>query len=69
MNICMFAKGLPVHIKGGMEVHVEELAKGLIERGHEVTIIATKHPEGLKKEESAQGIFGKVYIPLKYIGS
>jgi len=24
MNICMFAKGLPVHIKGGMEINVQE---------------------------------------------
>ena len=26
---------------------------------HEVTIISTKHPEGLKKEESAEGMFEK----------
>jgi len=35
----MFAKGLPVHTKGGMEVHVEELAKGLVEIGHEVKFL------------------------------
>jgi len=64
MNICIFAKGLPVHITEGMEMHVKELAKGLIERGHEVTIIATKHPEGLKKEGSAEGIYLSINIKM-----
>jgi len=50
MNICIFAKGLPVHIKGGMERHIEDLVNGLIKRSHEITIITTKHPNGIKKE-------------------
>ena len=28
----MFAKGLPVHITGVMEIHVKELVEGLIKR-------------------------------------
>jgi len=51
MKICMFAKGLPVHITGGMEIHVQELVEGLIKRGHKVTVITTKHPKGIEKEE------------------
>jgi glycosyltransferase involved in cell wall biosynthesis len=47
----MFAKGLPVHITGGMELHVKMLVDGLIKRGHEVAIITTKHPGGIKIEE------------------
>lgn len=67
MNICMFAKGLPVHIIGGMEIHVQELTEGLIKRGHRVAIITTKHPKGVEKEEKNNL---KIYYvgdkPLKY---
>jgi len=67
MKVCIFAKGLPVHIKGGMERHVEDLAKGLIERGHEVTIITTKHPKGIEKEEKDNlRIYYVGDKPLKY---
>jgi len=38
MNICMFAKGLPVHIRGGMERHVKELVKGYFEKVYKVRI-------------------------------
>lgn len=48
----MFAKGLPVHITGGMEIHVKMLVDGLVKQGHKVTIITTKHPDGIKIEES-----------------
>lgn len=51
IKICIFAKGLPVHITGGMEIHVQELVEGLVKRGHEVTIITAKHPKGIEKEE------------------
>lgn len=51
MNICMFAKGLPVHCIGGMEIHIQELVEGLINAGHRVTVITTKHPNGIVKEE------------------
>ena len=64
VNICMFAKGLPVHVTGGMEIHVQELVEGLVKRGHKVTIITTKHPKGIEKEDL------KIYYvgdkPLKY---
>jgi glycosyltransferase involved in cell wall biosynthesis len=51
MKICIFAKGLPVHITGGMEIHIEGLVDGLIKRGHSVCIITARHPEGIEKEE------------------
>lgn len=67
MNICMFAKGLPVHVVGGLELHVQELTKGLVERGHKVTIITTKHPKGVKKEkEENLKIFYVGDKPLKF---
>ncbi|MDI3501049.1 MAG: hypothetical protein PWP22_820 [Thermoanaerobacter sp.] len=61
MNICIFAKGLPVHIRGGMERHIEDLVNGLVKRGHRVTIITTKHPENVKKEE-------KENLKIYYVG-
>ena len=67
MKICIFAKGLPVHITGGMEIHVQELVEGLVKRGHKVTVITTKHPEGIEKEE--KGDLKIYYVgdkPLKY---
>jgi len=51
MKICIFAKGLPIHCTGGVEIHIQELVDGLIKRGHHVTIITTKHPKGVEKEE------------------
>lgn len=45
---------LPVHRNfgaGGIEVHVHHLVKGLVKRGHKITIITTMHPEKLKKEK------------------
>lgn len=51
MNICIFAKYLPVHVTGGMEIHIRDLVNGLIERGHQVFIITSRHPKGRKKEE------------------
>jgi len=45
MNICFFAivnywQGM----NGGMEIHGKILSEGLVKRGHDVTIISTKHP-------------------------
>ena len=48
MRICMFTKALPIHIVGGMEMHIESLVNGLIKKGHHVTIITGPHPQGLK---------------------
>lgn len=51
MKICMFAKNLPVHITGGMEIHIQELVNGLIKRGYKVTLITAPHPQGIEKEK------------------
>ena len=34
-----------------MEIHGKLLSEGLVDRGHEVTIISTRHPEGMEYEE------------------
>lgn len=63
MNICFFARGLPSDIDGiigGMEVHTQELIKGLIRRGHKVTLIcliAPGHPNGSMEFRECLRIF------------
>ena len=56
MNICLFSIVTYWHGSyGGMEVHGKLLAEGLASRGHKVTIIATRHPEG-KEYEDREGV-------------
>ncbi|MDD5132489.1 MAG: glycosyltransferase family 4 protein [bacterium] len=50
MNICIFTRTTLAHSIGGMEVHADLLAKGLIAKGHEVSIITTCHKEGKEQE-------------------
>jgi glycosyltransferase involved in cell wall biosynthesis len=38
------------HGIGGMQDHTRGLAKGLVERGHEVDVLTTRHPDGVVKE-------------------
>ncbi len=42
--------------KGGIETVVYENARYLVQKGHEVTVIASEHIKGLKKEEMIEGI-------------
>lgn len=52
MNICVFSIVTYWHgLRGGMEIHGKLLSEGLAKRGHEVTIISTRHPEGKEYEE------------------
>ncbi len=38
-------------VKGGMEVHVDTLARGLVRRGHAVTVVTSGHPGGIERED------------------
>jgi glycosyltransferase involved in cell wall biosynthesis len=52
MKICLFSTVTYWHgVKGGMEIHGKLLCEGLVNRGHEVTIISTRHPEDKEYEE------------------
>ncbi len=47
MNICMFSRVNYWHgIRGGMDLHGKLLAEGIVARGHRVTILSSKHPDG-----------------------
>lgn len=53
MKICLISVVTYWHgIKGGMEVHGRILARELAARGHDVTIITSRHPSGLATERS-----------------
>ena len=56
MNICLFSIVTYWHgVKGGMEIHGKILCEGFVKRGHEVTVISARHPEG-KEYEDVNGI-------------
>lgn len=42
MRIAFFTRCLPEHGLGGMEIHAEQVARGLADRGHEVIVYTTR---------------------------
>jgi glycosyltransferase involved in cell wall biosynthesis len=48
--VCVFAMMMPAHTAGGMEYHTLELAKGLVQAGHDVVVLTGRHPEGVESE-------------------
>jgi len=54
MKICIFTRRMPAHSLGGMQQHTQMLAEGLVKRGHEVTVITTRHPQ--KEYEEVNGV-------------
>ncbi|MDD5491395.1 MAG: glycosyltransferase family 4 protein [bacterium] len=55
MNICIFTRTTLAHSIGGMEVHTDLLARGLVQQGHQVSIITTGHKTN-KLTETMDGI-------------
>ncbi|MCX7766741.1 MAG: glycosyltransferase family 4 protein [Candidatus Sumerlaeia bacterium] len=45
MNICLISRSLPLHRSGGLEYHTLDLAYGLAEKGHKVTLVTTQVPQ------------------------
>lgn len=50
MNICILSKVALAHHIGGMEIHLDILSAAVAALGHSVTVITTRHPEGLDRE-------------------
>ncbi|MBC7258860.1 MAG: glycosyltransferase family 4 protein [Chloroflexi bacterium] len=55
MHICLMTRTTLAHIGGGLERHAADLCQGLVERGHRITVITTRHPQG-ETETRAPGI-------------
>lgn len=51
MKICMLVRAMTTHSRGGLEHHTMVLAEGLVEKGHQVVLITTRHPQGIETEE------------------
>jgi len=71
MNICAFTRIMTEHgVKGGMETHLDIVAREMAKKGHDVFVITTRHPDGIK-ELDREGI--KIYFcdkgyPGRYLG-
>jgi D-inositol-3-phosphate glycosyltransferase len=52
----MPVRALPVHRLGGLELHTLDLASALARRGHEMTLVTSRHPQGLERSEPAPGV-------------
>lgn len=51
LHICCLTRITLGHsVKGGMEVHVDSLARGLVARGHQVTVVTTGRTDGTEVE-------------------
>ncbi len=56
MNICLFMIETYWHgVRGGMQTYQKLLSEALIRRGHRLTVISTRHPEG-KEHEMLNGL-------------
>lgn len=62
MRIWIAARVMPAHgLAGGMERQTDTLARRLVQRGHEVTVVTTAHPAG--RREVVEGGVTVVYLP------
>ncbi|MFH1144238.1 MAG: glycosyltransferase family 4 protein [Candidatus Eisenbacteria bacterium] len=73
MRIAFFTRCLPAHGLGGMEIHAEQVARGLAARGHEVVVYTTRLDDGPRVVADASGDNPKIHFlagtrPRSYIG-
>jgi glycosyltransferase involved in cell wall biosynthesis len=62
MHVCCLTRITLGHeIKGGMEVHIDMLARALADRGHRVSIVTTSHPLGVERQ--SEGGVTVHYLP------
>jgi len=68
MNICIIATQTVNHKLGGREVHIKDLSEGLAKKGHNVCVLTTRHPEGIKyqKQNNVEIFYFKKSNPKLY---
>ena len=68
MNICLFMIETYWHgVRGGMQTYQKLLSEALIRKGHRLTVISTRHPEG--KEYEIQNGLELYYLRDTTLGS
>jgi len=50
MKILVFSRATLSHTSGGLERHLDILTNKLVKRGHSVTVVTTRHPEGIEEK-------------------
>lgn len=68
-NVCLIVRALPIHRQGGLEYHTLDLANALAGLGHRISIVTTRHPQGLLDEQLPSGVrvqYLPVGVPANY---
>ena len=63
LNVAMLSPVAPAHGRGGVQDIVWSLARGLVERGHRVTLVTSEHPDGVGLE-NVDGVDVR-YLPVE----
>jgi glycosyltransferase involved in cell wall biosynthesis len=68
LRVCIVTVASYAHGIGGMQAHGADLCKGLVEAGHEVEVITSRHPEGLTTTDHLGGTWHFHDAPSKNPG-
>ncbi len=68
MNILVLTRTTSFHYRGGFEDHIDTLYEGLAKCGHKITVITTRHPDGIASTErnGVEFRFLESTIPMTY---
>jgi glycogen synthase len=66
VRICIVTVAGYVHGIGGMQDHTTDLARGLVNAGHEVEVVTARHPEGVREATHAGSRWHFVDAPTRY---
>jgi glycosyltransferase involved in cell wall biosynthesis len=68
LRVCIVTVASYAHGIGGMQGHVADLCRGLVEDGHEVEVVAPKHPDGLESTTHLGGTWHFGSVPSRKPG-
>ena len=68
MRVCIVTVASYAHGIGGMQGHVADLCRGLVEAGHEVEVVAPKHRDGLGQTTHLGGTWHFGSVPARKPG-
>jgi glycosyltransferase involved in cell wall biosynthesis len=68
MRICIVTVAGYAHGIGGMQTHSADLCRGLVAAGHEVDVIAPRHPDDLEQSTHVGGTWYFLDVPSRISG-